>query len=100
MEIQSAFNSGVQGFANAQKDATEAAIAIASEAAAVRQASEIENREPETSNNSDLNGSNLNSNDLSQDVVNLKVAEQQAKVSAEVIRSADDNLGTLLDIRV
>ena len=36
--------------------------------------------------------------DLNQAIVNLKVAEFQAKASTEVIRSADDSLGTLLDV--
>jgi hypothetical protein len=36
--------------------------------------------------------------DLNQSIVNLKVAEFQAKASTEVIRSADEGLGTLIDI--
>ena len=36
--------------------------------------------------------------ELNQSIVNLKVAEYQAKASSEVIKSADDALGTLLDV--
>ena len=38
--------------------------------------------------------------DLNESIVDLKVAEYQAKSSAEVIKTADENLGTLLDVRV
>ena len=42
--------------------------------------------------------SNLEVPDLNQAIVILKVAEYQAKASTEVIKSADDALGTLLDV--
>jgi len=38
--------------------------------------------------------------DINQSIVDLKVAEFQAKASTEVIKTADENLGTLLDVRV
>ena len=41
---------------------------------------------------------NLELPDLNQAIVNLKVADFQAKASTEVIKSADDSLGTLLDV--
>ena len=96
MEIQSAFNAGVQGFQKATEDANKAAVAIASETTfrdeAVTQGRETtETRQATTS----AEPTNLN-----EEIVNLKVAEQQAKASAKVIESADENLGTLLDVRV
>ena len=50
--------------------------------------------------NTEVNNQNNTSElpDLNQAIVNLKVAEFQAKASTEVIKSADDSLGTLLDV--
>lgn len=89
MEIQSAFNSGVQGLQRSTEAADQAAADIvagsnvAREADAVNQApADKEQKVP----------------DLNQSIVDLKVAEHQAKASIEVIKTADDSLGTLLDV--
>ena len=37
---------------------------------------------------------------LTESIVNLKVAEVQARSSAEVIQTADETVGTLIDVRV
>lgn len=99
MEIQSAFNAGVQGFNNAQKEASDAASAIASQTAAIdEQVNSPENGEQEVQpNNANSRSDNTS---LTQEAVNLKVAEFQAKASADVIQTADETLGTLLDVRV
>jgi hypothetical protein len=39
-------------------------------------------------------------NDLTNSLVDLKSAEQQVKASAQVIKSADDTVGTLIDLKV
>lgn len=99
MEIQSAFNAGVQGFQKASEDANKAAENIA--------ANVVENSESygigQESNNQVSDVANQNSDNsvsLTQSVVDLRVAEFQSKASAEVVQSADENLGTLLDVRV
>ncbi|WP_448247602.1 hypothetical protein [Thalassotalea agariperforans] len=98
MEIQSAFNTGIQGFNNAQQDANEAALAIASET--------TYNAEDPTQGqavNDSVVAQNTTSGDLSklnQEIVKLRVAEHQAAASGEVIKTADETLGTLLDVRV
>ena len=92
MEIQSAFNSGVQGFQNASSAASEAAADIATNTALnTEQTSEV---------NTEVNSAPTSSEvpNLNQAIVNMKVAEHQAKASSEVIQSADDSLGTLLDV--
>lgn len=94
MEIQSAFNSGVQGFQKATEDANKAAVSIVANTAETP-----ESYESELSTKSD-NLSSGGLTNLNESVVNLKVAEYQAKASAEVIKSADETLGTLLDVRV
>lgn len=98
MEIPSAMNSGLQGLQNARATADQAAADIV--------ASTTLSNEPQKNpaKNGEVNTevSNLSSNielpDLNQAIVNLKVAEYQAKASTEVIKSADDSLGTLLDV--
>ena len=97
MEIPSALNSGIQGLQNARAAADQAATDIV--------ASTTLSTEPQPNpDNSEVNtevsdsSNNLELPDLNQAIVNLKVAEFQAKASTEVIRSADDSLGTLLDV--
>ncbi len=103
MEIQSAFNSGLQGFQNARATADKAPDDILAnttfqaESVAEQENAEATNTEVST----EITNQKSNTNDvpdLNQSIVNLKVAEFQAKASAEVIKSADDSLGTLLDV--
>lgn len=108
MEIQSAFNSGVQGFQRANENANQAAANIAEnaqsyEARAIEQQEpaaeeQTEGRNEQGSSTAVTTGRSLP--DLNQSVVDLKVAEFQAKASTEVIKSADESLGTLLDVTV
>jgi hypothetical protein len=102
MEISSAFNSGLQGLQNSRATADQAAVDIV---ASTTLSTELQNNTASSSaSNGEVNTevSNPNSNvevpDLNQAIVNLKVAEFQAKASTEVIKSADDALGTLLDV--
>lgn len=98
MEIQSAFNSGVQGFQKAVEDANKAAANIVTQTTASE-----ENLAVEQGVNKINEVQSTTSNDspsLTQSIVDLKVAEFQAKTSSEVIQSADEVLGTLLDVRV
>lgn len=93
MEIQSAFNAGVQGFQQAKENATQAASDIV--------ASTTLNTEANQTNNTEVTSEVVTQKDapeLNQAVVDLKVAEYQAKSSAEVIKTADETLGTLLDV--
>ncbi len=97
MEIPSALNSGIQGFQNARAAADQAATDIvASTTLSTEQQSNPDNSEVNTEVSDSSN--NLDLPDLNQAIVNLKVAEFQAKASTEVIKSADDSLGTLLDV--
>lgn len=89
MEIQSAFNSGVQGFQRATEAADQAAADIVASTSAGQEADAVS--QVPASNKQDIP-------DLNQSIVELKVAEYQAKASTEVIQAADDNLGTLLDV--
>ena len=98
MEIQSAFNTGVQGFQNARESAEQAAADIVA-------STSLSNTDRQNTSGAETNtevtnqvATNTEVPDLNQSIVDLKVAEFQAKASAEVIKSADDSLGTLLDV--
>lgn len=98
MEIPSAISSGLQGFQSARATADQAAADIV---ASTTSTTEQQNN---PANNGEVNTEVNNTNnhvelpDLNQAIVNLKVAEFQAKASTEVIKSADDSLGTLIDV--
>lgn len=91
MEIQSAFSSGVQGFQQATQDASKAASNIAVNTLPTAKTEQL---------SGELNSSTNQVPDLTESIVDLKVAEYQAKSSVEVIKTADEMLGTLLDVRV
>jgi hypothetical protein len=92
MEIQSAFNSGFQGLQKATDDLNKAASDIVgSQAHDAQVIKENESVKPYQT---------LTQPDLTQSIVDLKVAEYQAKGSIDVIKTADETLGTLLDVRV
>ena len=76
MRIDSALNSGVQGFQRAEQG--------------LRASSQIAR----------LNTPSGDKVQLPEELVNLKSAEVQAGASAKVIQTASDMMGTLIDIRV
>lgn len=100
MEIQSAFNSGIQGFQKATEDASKAASDIVSSTILDQQAVTENQQAIQPSSQFNSQQSTQAQPNLTESVVNLKVAEYQAKGSAEVIKTADEALGTLLDVRV
>lgn len=103
MEIQSAFNTGVQGFQKAQEDANQAAANIVKSTSVNAENFAVEQQNNAGQGNENLSGENLQSTEtpnLTQSIVDLKVAELQAKASTEVIKTADDVLGNLLDVSV
>jgi hypothetical protein len=99
MEIQSAFNSGVQGFQKATEMANQAAVDIVAETTAARDSSisEVNGQNTATFSSEPFNNANKVP-ELNQSIVELKVAEYQAKSATEVIKTADESLGTLLDV--
>lgn len=90
MEIQSAFNTGLQGLEKANEQVNKAASDIAASTAYDSTQKSEKQAITETTQQPDL----------TQSIVDLKVAEHQAKGSIEVIKTADETLGTLLDVRV
>lgn len=107
MEIQSAFNAGVQGFQRATEDANRAAADIAQNTAVNRAAQQdqqdLQNPQgldTETATPVTATTQNEAPRGLTESIVNLKVAEVQARSSAEVIQTADETVGSLIDVRV
>tara|TARA_B100000767_G_scaffold254440_1_gene259844 strand:+ start:233 stop:517 length:285 start_codon:yes stop_codon:yes gene_type:complete len=92
MEIPLAMNSGLEGFQNSRQLADKSAADIVSNIATTNDSSSTGNQ---TSINNNIK---QEMPELNQSIVNLKVAEYQARASSEVIKSADDALGTLLDV--
>ena len=75
-----AINIGLQGFQDAQSRINQAAQEIASQSV------------------TDSTKDSINTQDLTSSLVDLKVAEHDAKANAKVIQTASDVLGTLLDV--
>jgi hypothetical protein len=95
MDVSSTINSGLQGLQNARQLVDKSAADITNEIVTTNSI----NDDTATSKQTSLNNSRQQEvPELNQSIVNLKVAEYQAKASSEVIKSADDALGTLLDV--
>ena len=86
-------NIGLQGFQDAQSRVAVAAQEIASQTVTDSSIT------PNSTLNSPLNSTSINQNDLTTSLVDLKVAELDAKANIKVIQTATDLIGTLLDIR-
>ena len=100
MEIQSAFNSGVQGFQNAIDEGNQAAENIAANTVARDEEANLETSGAGISSTGASRNDEKTIPDLNQSIVDLKVAEFQAKAATQVIKSADESLGTLLDVTI
>lgn len=81
MQVDSVLNTGVQGFQDATRRAGEAAQSIASQSV------------------KDASTESINQKDITSSLVDLKVAELDAKANAKVIETASDLVGTLLDVK-
>ena len=81
MQVNSALNTALQGFQEAQSRVNQAAHEIASQTV------------------TDSTVDSVDSKDLTTSLVELKVAEHDARANAKVIQTASDVLGTLLDIK-
>jgi hypothetical protein len=120
MEIQSVMGSGIEGFHKAtaaiQQSAKEISAQISSNNPsetntvnsevlavmpnAIQEAVNAYIPHNNFNNSSSIESSSSELNEISQSIVDLKVAEHQANTSVEVIKSADESLGTLLDVTV
>ena len=95
MDVRSAYNSGLTGFQDASAQLSNASSRIA-QAGTAETALE---KDPEALESQSL-PAERSSVSLTTELVNLKVAEFQAKASAKVISTADDVMGTLINTSV
>lgn len=87
MEVNSAFSSGLNGLNKASQQITESSERIAN------QVVNPENTEKSTYNS-------YPSGPVTTEMINMKLAEVQAQASAKVITTADDMVGSLIDVSV
>jgi len=93
MEINSAFDSGVAGFQAANERAGESASNIA-------QAQNDSTQARSSSTQVETEQAVQEAKPVTTELVNLRVAEHDAKAAAKVINTADEVLGSLIDTRV
>lgn len=84
MDIHSAFSSGVSGFHSASRQISESSERIANQPLSLDSASNVQQ----------------DGESVTAELINMKVAEVQAKASAKVITTADEMIGTLIDVTV
>ena len=84
MEINSAFSSGLYGLNQASQQITESSEKIANH--------------PVNSENTE--NSSYDSQPVTAELINMKLAEIQAQASAKVITTADEMVGSLIDVSV
>ena len=85
MEINSAFSSGLYGLNQASQQITESSEKIANQ--------------PVNSENTEKNSS-YDSQPVTAELINMKLAEIQAQASAKVITTADEMVGSVIDVSV
>lgn len=95
MDVRSAFNSGLAGFQNASAQLSNASSRIAQ--AGIAEKSITANQQTQESLSPSAERAPIS---ITTELINMKVAEMQAKASAKVIDTADDMLGTLIDTTV
>jgi len=101
MDIQSALYSGVQGFQRASAGVTDATLEINRQTQTNRQ-NETEQAVAQTAAADRQNGLSVASQpaSLTDSLVQLGQEERNAQANAKSIQTADDVLGTVIDIRV
>lgn len=97
MEINSAFSSGVSGLNKASEQLTEASQNIAEQS--IRPESN-KNNSSEEKLDPITTTSSYSTEPITTEVINMKLAEVQAKSAANVMTTADDMVGLLIDVSV
>ncbi|ART80733.1 hypothetical protein [Oceanisphaera avium] len=95
MNIQSPFANGIQGFQRAADSVAEASLNISRP-----QSNAISNQSSTTASVNADQFVDATNKTLTDSLIQLKEAELYGAANAKIIRSADDMLGTLIDIRV
>ena len=95
MDVRSAFNSGIAGFQDASAQLSNASSQIAQAGNAEK--SMTDNQQPSKIISSPAERAPIS---ITTELINAKLAQLNAQSSAQVIHTADDMVGTLIDTRV
>ena len=95
MDVRSAYNSGLAGYQNASTQLSEASTRIAH--AGTAEGNVAISEQPSESLSLSAERAPIS---LTTELINMKVSEYQAEASAKVIKTADDALGSLIDVTV
>ncbi|KKO44584.1 excinuclease ATPase subunit [Arsukibacterium ikkense] len=99
MEIQSAFNAGLQGFQRASAGVTEATLDINRQTSSnQQQASDTELRQAQAPEQ--VQPSQRQVPSVEQSLVQLTSESRNAEANVRSIQAADEALGTIIDVRV
>ena len=96
MEINSAFSSGVSGLNKASEQLTEASQNIAEQSISSENQNSASKEEPVPV----AAISSYSSEPVTTEMINMKLAEVQAKSAAQVVTTADDMVGLLINVSV
>ncbi|MCE2594748.1 hypothetical protein K6Y31_07955 [Motilimonas cestriensis] len=100
MNIQSAFSIGVEGFQRAQQQVTQSASNIAQQTIDSANANGNAGIVQDAQTSATLLPADRTQQSVVTELVNLTVAEHQAKASAKTISAADEMIGSIIDIKV
>ena len=95
MDVRSAFNTGIAGFQDASAQLSNASSQIAQ--AGTAEKSMTDNQQPAEIISPSVVRTPIS---ITTELINAKLAQLNAQNSAQVIHTADDMLGTLIDISV
>ncbi|PKG37933.1 hypothetical protein [Psychromonas sp. Urea-02u-13] len=95
MDVRSAFNSGFAGFQDASAQLSNASSRIAHAGTAEKSMAD----DQQASGSPSLSAERAPIS-ITTEVINMKIAELQAKASVKVISTANDMVGTLIDTSV
>lgn len=100
MDIQSAFSSGLQGFQRASNGVTEATVNINREAANEQRVRNAEQTADSDAAQQNVEAQRRQTPDMTQSLVQLNTESINAEANVRSIRTADEMLGTLIDVTV
>lgn len=93
MQINSAFSSGIYGLNQASQQMTESSLSIADQTTT----NQIETQQ---ANPEGVSPHSYTSGPVTTELVNMKLAEVQAQAATKVITTADEMVGSLIDVTV
>jgi len=100
MQIQSAFNAGMQGLQRASAGMTEETLNINRQTQQNRQQEQDSTVQAAPEDAAAATRQPANGPDVTQSLVRLEQQEMQAQANVRSVRTADEMIGSIIDIRV